>query len=171
MELVDKTHAGVTQVAPLPVSLLPERLPVDDDFALGVANRFGEGGGAHGCVDGDAVGVGARKRAARGQGAVLGDRAFWGSVLTTMLYVVLSTLGTTLLGLIVAMVMNRKFPLRWLARSLILLPYVAPVISVVFAWQFFFDPVNGIFMHILVEELGSTISSGPYFPSRLIICR
>lgn len=87
-------------------------------------------------------------------GAVLGDRAFWGSVLTTMLYVVISTLGTTLLGLIVAMVMNRKFPLRWLARSLILLPYVAPVISVVFAWQFFFDPVNGIFMHILVEELG-----------------
>jgi multiple sugar transport system permease protein len=51
--------------------------------------------------------------------------------------------------------MNRTFPLRWLARSLILLPYVAPVISVVFAWQFFFDPVNGIFYaRTLVEQLG-----------------
>jgi len=86
--------------------------------------------------------------------AVLTDSEFWSSVLTTMLYVVLSTFGTTILGLIVAMVMNRTFPLRWLARSLILLPYVAPVISVVFAWQFFFDPVNGIFMHVMVEKLG-----------------
>ena len=85
---------------------------------------------------------------------VLTDSEFWSSVLTTMLYVVLSTFGTTILGLIVAMVMNRTFPLRWLARSLILLPYVAPVISVVFAWQFFFDPVNGIFMHVMVEKLG-----------------
>ncbi|MDF1568339.1 MAG: sugar ABC transporter permease [Spirochaetaceae bacterium] len=85
---------------------------------------------------------------------VLTDSEFWSSVLTTMLYVVLSTFGTTILGLIVAMVMNRAFPLRWLARSLILLPYVAPVISVVFAWQFFFDPVNGIFMHVMVEKLG-----------------
>jgi multiple sugar transport system permease protein len=82
------------------------------------------------------------------------DIEFWSSVWTTFLYVILSTFGTTLMGLGVALVMNREFPLRWLARSLILFPYVAPVISVVFAWQFFFDPVNGIFMHVLVEELG-----------------
>ena len=49
--------------------------------------------------------------------------------------------------------MNKEFKLRWLARSLILLPYIAPVISVVFAWKFIFDPVNGIFMHITVENL------------------
>jgi multiple sugar transport system permease protein len=30
---------------------------------------------------------------------------------------------------------------------------VAPVISVVFSWQFIFDPVNGIFMHMTVEML------------------
>jgi multiple sugar transport system permease protein len=72
----------------------------------------------------------------------------------TFLYVILSTVGTTLAGLGVATVMNREFPLRGLVRSLILFPYVAPVISVVFAWQFFFDPVNGIFMHTLVEQLG-----------------
>lgn len=33
------------------------------------------------------------------------------------------------------------------------MPYVAPVISVVFSWQFIFDPVNGIFMDITYEKL------------------
>ena len=84
---------------------------------------------------------------------VLTDPTFWRSVMTTLVYVVTTTIGTTLVGLGVALVMNKKFPLRGLVRGLILLPYVAPVISVVFSWQFIFDPVNGIFMHTTVEVL------------------
>jgi multiple sugar transport system permease protein len=38
----------------------------------------------------------------------------------------------------------------------VLLPYFAPVISVVFGWQFIFDPVNGIYNHVVVEVLGLT---------------
>jgi multiple sugar transport system permease protein len=74
--------------------------------------------------------------------------------MTTVIYVFFTTVGTTLFGLIVALAMNQKFPLRGLVRSLVLFPYVAPVISVVFAWQFIFDPVNGIVMDVLVERLG-----------------
>ena len=85
--------------------------------------------------------------------SVLTDPTFWRAVLTTVIYVSGTTVGTTLVGLGVALVMNRKFPLRGLVRGLILLPYIAPVISVVFAWQFIFDPVNGIFMHWTVEVL------------------
>ena len=85
--------------------------------------------------------------------SVLTDPTFWRAVLTTVIYVIGTTVGTTLVGLGVALVMNRKFPLRGLVRGLILLPYIAPVISVVFAWQFIFDPVNGIFMHWTVEVL------------------
>ena len=84
---------------------------------------------------------------------VLRDPTFWQAVLTTLIYVTGTTIGTTLVGLGVALVMNRKFPLRGLVRGLILLPYIAPVISVVFSWQFIFDPVNGIFMHWTVEVL------------------
>jgi multiple sugar transport system permease protein len=87
-------------------------------------------------------------------GDVISDPGFWNSLWVTIVYVVLSTIGTTLMGLLVALLMNKEFPLRGLVRSLILLPYVAPVISVVFSWQFFFDPVNGIFMHVMVEQLG-----------------
>ncbi|MFW5727880.1 MAG: carbohydrate ABC transporter permease [Spirochaetota bacterium] len=82
------------------------------------------------------------------------DPGFWNALVTTVIYVVFTTLGTTLMGLFVALVMNQKFPLRGLVRSLILFPYIAPVISVVFAWQFIFDPVNGIFMDITYEKLG-----------------
>ena len=84
---------------------------------------------------------------------ILTDLSFWKSILTTIIYVFSTTVGTTLIGLGVAIAMNKEFPLRGLVRGLILLPYVAPVISVVFAWQFMFDPVNGIFMHITVEKL------------------
>lgn len=84
---------------------------------------------------------------------VLTDPQFWNAVWTTIIYVVFSVLGTVVVGLAVAMAMNREFPLRWLVRSIILLPYVAPVIATVYAWQFFFDPVNGLFVHVLVEVL------------------
>ncbi len=85
---------------------------------------------------------------------VLFDPEFWKAVWTTLIYVVFTTVGTTVFGLIVALVMNKEFPLRGLVRSLLLLPYVAPVISVVFAWKFIFDPVNGLFMDLTVEKLG-----------------
>ncbi len=85
---------------------------------------------------------------------IVSDPEFWRSVMITLVYVVGTTLGTTLVGLGVAIVMNKTFPLRGLVRSLILLPYVAPVFSVVYAWKFIFDPVNGIFMDVMVERLG-----------------
>lgn len=85
--------------------------------------------------------------------AVLQDHAFWKAVLTTFIYVIATTIGTTLVGLGVALVMSKEFPLRGLVRGLILLPYVAPVIAVVFSWQFIFDPVNGPFIHFTYEVL------------------
>ena len=84
---------------------------------------------------------------------IIADPDFSSSLITSVFYVLGTTIGTTAFGLGVALVMNKEFKLRWLARSLILLPYIAPVISVVFAWKFIFDPVNGIFMHIAVENL------------------
>ncbi len=84
---------------------------------------------------------------------VAGDSEFWRSIWTSFIYVFFTTLGTTLVGLAVALLMNREFPFRGLVRSLILLPYVAPVIAVVYSWQFIFDPVNGIFMHISYDKL------------------
>lgn len=87
---------------------------------------------------------------------LLGETGFYSSLKTTVIYLAGSIAGSTILGLIVALIMNIKFPFRNVVRTIILLPYFAPVISVVFGWQFFFDPVNGIYNHIVVETLGLT---------------
>jgi multiple sugar transport system permease protein len=85
-----------------------------------------------------------------------GDPAFYSSLFTTTVYLTGTVIGTTLVGLLVALLMNLQFPLRNAARAVILLPYFAPVISVVFGWQFIFDPVNGIYNHVVVEMLQLT---------------
>lgn len=85
---------------------------------------------------------------------LLTDKEFYGSILTTLIYLVGTVFGTTIVALLVALLMDLEFPLRSLARTLILLPYFAPVISVVFGWQFVFDPVNGIYNHVVVDVLG-----------------
>jgi len=87
---------------------------------------------------------------------LVGDTAFYGSLFTTLVYLTGTVIGTTLVGLLVALLMNLQFPLRNAARAVILLPYFAPVISVVFGWQFIFDPVNGIYNHVVVELLHLT---------------
>ena len=81
---------------------------------------------------------------------------FYNSLATTVIYLAGSIAGTTILGIAVALIMNLRFPLRNIVRAIILLPYFAPVISVVFGWQFFFDPVNGIYNHLAVDTLGLT---------------
>jgi len=87
---------------------------------------------------------------------LLRDAAFYGSLITTFFYLFGTVLGSTLVGLFVALLMNQQFPIRNVVRTIILLPYFAPVISVVFGWQFIFDPVNGIYNHIVVEILNLT---------------
>ncbi|NNF98411.1 MAG: sugar ABC transporter permease [Desulfobacteraceae bacterium] len=84
---------------------------------------------------------------------LLSDAAFYGAAITTVLYLVGTVVGSTIIGLMVALLMNMTFPFRNLVRTLILLPYFAPVISVVFGWQFIFDPVNGIYNHLVVDVL------------------
>ena len=85
---------------------------------------------------------------------LLSDAGFYNSLATTAIYLTGTVVGTTLMGLGVALLMNLEFPFRNVCRGLILLPYFAPVISVVFGWQFIFDPVNGIYNHMMVEVLG-----------------
>lgn len=84
---------------------------------------------------------------------VLQDGDFWISFKTSIIFTVSTVLGTTLLGLGVAILLNRKFPGRSLVRGIILLPYVAPVISLVFGWKYLFHPVFGMANYILVDLL------------------
>ncbi|MFD1383227.1 carbohydrate ABC transporter permease [Rhodanobacter aciditrophus] len=87
---------------------------------------------------------------------LLGNDRYYHSIGVSIIYLIGTVSGTTLLGLGAAILMNQEFRGRNMARGLILLPYFAPVISVVFGWQFIFDPVNGIFNHLVVDVMQLT---------------
>ena len=64
---------------------------------------------------------------------ILSDAALWHSLWMTFWYTALVVIGSTGLGLAVAVFFNREFRLRKTARSLVILSYVTPSISLVFA--------------------------------------
>jgi multiple sugar transport system permease protein len=84
---------------------------------------------------------------------ILTDLDFWISFRTSLIFTSTTVIGTTLLGLGVALLLNRKFPGRAIARGIILLPYVTPVISAAFGWKYLFNPVFGMFNYIMVDVL------------------
>ncbi|ORT51223.1 sugar ABC transporter permease [Vibrio sp. qd031] len=84
---------------------------------------------------------------------LLSNPDYYSSIGTTSIYLLGTVVGTTVLGLAVALLMREPFKGRGLVSAAILMPYFAPVISVVFGWQFLFDPVNGVFNWLMVDIL------------------
>ena len=69
----------------------------------------------------------------------------------TIIYTVGAVPIKLVLGLILALVLNRRFPLRGIVRGLILLPWVIPtsISMIVFRWMF--EPTQSILNHVLVS--------------------
>lgn len=80
---------------------------------------------------------------------ILSDFSFWISFLKTIVFTIFTVGGSILLGLLVALVMNRRFIGRGLVRALILLPYITPLIAIVFAWRYVFLPVDGPLIRLM----------------------
>lgn len=74
---------------------------------------------------------------------VVSAPGFLESIGTTVAYSVLGTFGSIAVGLIAALALRRAFRGRGLVRSLMLLPYVAPVVAVAFVWQTMLSPQFG----------------------------
>ncbi|WP_029215405.1 carbohydrate ABC transporter permease [Kallotenue papyrolyticum] len=62
--------------------------------------------------------------------------------------------GTVGLGLVLALLLNRKFRGRGLARTLVLLPWIVPSFVVGLIWRFIWLQRGGLANQILVEWLG-----------------
>ena len=84
---------------------------------------------------------------------ILSDSEFYRSLGLTVAYTFLVVAGSTALGLAVAILLNRKFRFRKTVRSLILLSYVTPSISLIFAWKYMFNNSYVIVNDLLVDRL------------------
>ena len=76
--------------------------------------------------------------------AVFSSSDMWGSLGTTLAYSILGTGGALGLGLIAALALRRPFRGRTLIRVAILLPFVAPIVAVTFAWRSMLNPEYGV---------------------------
>jgi multiple sugar transport system permease protein len=85
---------------------------------------------------------------------VFGSPGFWSSLVTTVIYSVGSTVLSVVLGLIAALALRRPFKGRTGVRAAMLLPYVAPVVAVTFAWEVMLSPQFGIANRWGTEILG-----------------
>ncbi|SEO12349.1 carbohydrate ABC transporter permease [Paenibacillus sp. OV219] len=85
--------------------------------------------------------------------SILTDWEFYKSFLLTVGFTALVVILSTALGLAVAIFFNRKFMFKRLVLALVLLPYIVPSISVIFAWKYMFNNVYGIINYILVDKL------------------
>ena len=82
------------------------------------------------------------------------DPDFWVSLRTTVIYSVLSTVGSIVVGLIAALALRRPFPGRGVLRAFMLLPYVAPVVAAAFVWKTMLDEQSGIVNYWGVNVFG-----------------
>jgi len=77
-----------------------------------------------------------------------------GVVVTSIIYSLASTILTVLLGLVAALLLNRPFKGRGIARAIFLFPYVAPIVSVAFVWRWILDPRPSGVVNDLLMKLG-----------------
>jgi multiple sugar transport system permease protein len=75
----------------------------------------------------------------------------WGAFVTSIVYSFVSTTLTLAIGLIAALLLNRPFRGRGVARAIFLFSYVAPIVSVAFVWRWILDPrPSGVLNHVLM---------------------
>ncbi len=86
--------------------------------------------------------------------SLLRNEAYYKSWGTTIIYLVGTVGGVTVLGMLVALLLNQKFKGRSLVRTIMLIPYIAPVASVMFGWRFTFED-RGIVSWFL-QYIGAT---------------
>jgi multiple sugar transport system permease protein len=76
---------------------------------------------------------------------------FWPALKATLIYTTGGTMLALLMGLAAALMVHSRFRGRSLVRGAFLIPYIAPVVAVAFAWRFILDP-RGVLMTSLVDS-------------------
>ena len=85
---------------------------------------------------------------------VLTSDGFLSALVTTLVYSVGGTALAIAIGLVAALAMRKPFKGRGLARAVLLLPYVAPVVAAVFVWSTLLNAQFGLVNHYGQKLLG-----------------
>ena len=83
----------------------------------------------------------------------LTDPSFYTSLMVTVCFTLLVVVLSTVLGLAVAIMLNRRFVGKKIVKALVLLPYIVPSVSLIFAWKYMFNNTYGIVNYLFVDIL------------------
>lgn len=79
---------------------------------------------------------------------VLGSTEFWQSLGITFYYTGLATVAELLLGVAIALILNRKFRGKNAVKTIVLLPYMMAPVAVGLMWMLFYEPSSGLINYI-----------------------
>lgn len=82
---------------------------------------------------------------------ILNNPSFWNSFKLSLIWATSTVILQIILGTAVALLLNQEFFGRTLARSLILLPFFMPTVSVALMWRWLYNDSYGIINQLLLS--------------------
>ena len=79
------------------------------------------------------------------------DSVFWLSVFNTFLYTTVASIAKFVLGLWLALLLNRHLPFKAFLRAIVLLPWIVPTVLSAIAFWWIYDSQFSIISWVLVE--------------------
>lgn len=91
-------------------------------------------------------------------GFLLGDERFWNALKNTIYFTGVSVCMELLLGMAIALLLNKTFKGRGIMRAIILVPWAIPTVVSARIWEWLYNPDFGLFNYLLgrnINWLGS----------------
>jgi multiple sugar transport system permease protein len=85
--------------------------------------------------------------------SVLQDPIFPTAVRNTFIWTFGVTIGQVILGLYFALILHRRFPGRWLARALVIIPWILPGLVCAVTWRFMYSQDFGL-INLVLRSIG-----------------
>lgn len=82
---------------------------------------------------------------------LLQDPVFWITLKHTAIWIGLTVPLQMGIGLIAALILNRSFPWRGLARALVIIPWALPSVVIALMWRWIYDANTGVLNEILLR--------------------
>ena len=83
--------------------------------------------------------------------AVLSDPAFWEAVQRTVTFSVMAVVAISVLGLLIALLLNEEFPGRRVLSALLLIPWAIPSVANALMWKWIYDSNYGALNGLLFQ--------------------
>jgi multiple sugar transport system permease protein len=85
--------------------------------------------------------------------SVIKDSTFYNSLAVTLTFTAVVTAFSTIIGLAVAVFLNRDFIGKKLVNAIVILSYVVPSICLIFSWKYIFNNIYGVVNYLFIDIL------------------